>query len=236
VVDHSETLDDEWAAALAHAGFASERAVLFVVDGERPDNDEYASHAAPGQWVQSSSELWGYEERELANRPASRDLHRIAIWKPCDETQREIALFGTLLRHELEHARQWETCGRVVSSLDLIIALVHAAKYAGSKIPGSAYNAKPNEQDANASARLYLLDRHPAVAESVFSHPIGEAIRSALTPGDPASLPERITEYLYELEYGPDGPLGAIGWIRSSRDVRAIAELWERVERHRREQ
>jgi hypothetical protein len=79
--------------------------------------------------------------------PAGR---RVAIWRDVD-----LPVFAGRLRHELEHARQWDRFGRSIFELYDLIRDELLPRKAGdlNGCAGMYVNAIPAEQDANAARR-----------------------------------------------------------------------------------
>lgn len=66
-----------------------------------------------------------------ADSPANVRRHRVIVRRPSAATAVDIARFAGLLRHELEHARQWECCGPHVGDLNALADRVLDRKIAG---------------------------------------------------------------------------------------------------------
>lgn len=80
-------------------------------------------------------------------------LHRIVLYADYGSKPEERWLFAGLLRHELEHARQWQELGEAAFRLSQQIDGIHYARFADPPEERYLYRAKPDEQDANAAAR-----------------------------------------------------------------------------------
>jgi hypothetical protein len=83
--------------------------------------------------------------------------HRVAIWSEIPGAP--YALLGPLLRHELEHAAQWQRHGRPYSDLDGILRGIRNADANSGR-----YLRLPPEREANLAAAAYadasLDERH----------------------------------------------------------------------------
>lgn len=66
---------------------------------------------------------------------------------------------SVLLRHELQHALQWESLGDAPFLLSRLIDEIHYARFADAREEKYLYRAKPDEQDANAAATGHLVAR-----------------------------------------------------------------------------
>lgn len=88
---------------------------------------------------------------EAANRPTSRDRHRIAAWLGVEEVP-----LAAKLRHELEHARQWDACGERFVWFDCRMRDATAKAFGAGRGGGRVYNLFPTEVSANAAAADFV--------------------------------------------------------------------------------
>jgi hypothetical protein len=103
--------------ALADTEFAPEQVRVFRLS-------ELGTGHVSGAWfrphteIESSDRMFpgNDEQREDANSTENRRVHRIAI--PAEPT--DPVLFAALLRHELEHARQWDAAPGIFDLQDFI--------------------------------------------------------------------------------------------------------------------
>jgi hypothetical protein len=83
--------------------------------------------------------------------------HRVAIWSEIPRAP--YALLGPLLRHELEHAAQWQRCGRSYIDLD-----GHLREVWNARSKSERYLRLPSEREANLASAKYadtcLDERH----------------------------------------------------------------------------
>lgn len=156
-------LSELWLIACADAGFESNtEAVLYVVEGDAGDGAA-AIHIEPGSEVCSNS-AWPLDPRQLtdANSAARQKAHRIVVR---DFSSPRVALGR--LRHELEHARQYERSAPVYlgmsvaqHALSRAVELCEPPSWEGS---AALYNLLPFEEDANrAAAKLTNAHFGPA--------------------------------------------------------------------------
>jgi hypothetical protein len=94
-----------------------------------------------------------------ANTADNRGLHRIAI--PAEPDAR--ALFAALVRHELEHARQWDAKPGIFDLQDFIENEILPEIAGGlDGCGGWLINTIPSEMDCNAAASVYIAERFSA--------------------------------------------------------------------------
>jgi hypothetical protein len=107
-------VEAEWEAALVDAGFAAAAAKLYTfAPGSDLGGGRQAAYSAPGDFV-----LPPPEQAFLEALNGEPDLHGVAI---ADGLEPHIA--AAVIRHELEHARQFSRFGRGMFRLqDLITA------------------------------------------------------------------------------------------------------------------
>ncbi len=166
--------------------------MLFVFQG-RSGTGNQASSWVPGTRIDGHDELQNFGEHiHLANSPEIRALHRVAIWP--DERPHEVC--AALLRHELEHSRQYEVHGRIVRDL-FWKALDMLTKHTGG-VDGSGvlYQLIPMELDADAAASGFTrrVYGHAAVDVHEEGHwPL--LARTAHTP-DPYSIHSRMQQFV----------------------------------------
>jgi hypothetical protein len=125
--------------------------------------------------------------------------HRIAIASIVGR-QPEIAeaAFAALVRHELEHARQWKACGDEPFELCEVAFMVYARRKAGrTTLPRGFRNHLPVEDDANAAASVFVRCERPAsVAGLLDDKNFGPLARAQTRPEPPETLLARMVEFL----------------------------------------
>src|SRR4051794_39709956 len=112
-----EVLETEWTAALDDAAMPRERVRLYVCDGGAAGDGATAAvwHRPGAELVQDHQFPYSHHLAD-ANAREHRDLHRVVIWR-----DHEAPMLGAVMRHELEHARQWDARGAPLFDLhDLI--------------------------------------------------------------------------------------------------------------------
>lgn len=139
-----------WALALDDAAIAHDLAVLFVFSGASLTG-KLAASWVPGTTIDDPEEVeeFGYLVEDANS--VVRDLHRVAIWP---EGQPEEVTAG-LLRHELEHSRQFAKHGAVAR--DVFIDAIDALRQQAGDVEhaGVLYQHIPMERDANAAASRF---------------------------------------------------------------------------------
>jgi hypothetical protein len=107
-------------------------------------------------------------------------LHRIVVWSDQDPV-----LLAAKMRHELEHARQYDSHGPPLFGLHQLASAVLDVKVRGLTGGGFVYGSIPTEVDANAAAARYVNARYPADAERLLNarHEASNLLRSLHGPG-----------------------------------------------------
>jgi hypothetical protein len=97
---------------------------------------------------------------EQMNATDHRDAHRIAV--PAHPSDR--VAFAGLVRHELEHARQFDEAGLAIFDIQDYLENSVLPEVAGGLdgCAGGLINSIPTEMDANAAASIYLTSRFDA--------------------------------------------------------------------------
>lgn len=113
-----------WRLALIDAAIRADRAYLFVFPARSRTGNE-ATSWVPGTTIDDQQEVEDFGEGiDVANSTEVRRLHRVAIWP----AGRPHEVNAALLRHELEHSRQFELHGSTVR--DLFFAALDNARRA----------------------------------------------------------------------------------------------------------
>ena len=136
-----------------------------------------------------------------ANSPQHRNRHRVIVRGSPGSDPASIAAFSGMLRHELEHARQWNACGPPVFQLSELADAVLQPKLVGLAGGRVFTNLKPTEQDANAASAMLLLARWPeAITELLDDRENAPLARSLTPPGSFETLVRRMVAFLYLYE------------------------------------
>jgi hypothetical protein len=192
MLDEAE-LQAEWNAALADAEMPDERARLFVVDAQQSRAQAYAVWHRPGRDLVRDHDYPAPLDVRVANAPENIDAHRIVVWR--DSTA---PVIGATLRHELEHARQFDALGVGLFDLYDVIKYGVLAHQAGGLdgCAGSYINAIPVERDANAAASMYLREHHPDSAQEIRNSERRNLACSILSPEPQGTLPRRMIAFM----------------------------------------
>jgi hypothetical protein len=156
----AEERDFEVAAALADSCYARDSVHLIALPNLDGTEHVGAVWYPPGLEI----EVDDRHLRDAALRAAANDrrvigLHRIAV--PALPTSR--IMFAALLRHELEHARQWDALGVGLFDLQDFLEADVLPEVAGGLdgCAGTLINSVPTEIDCNAAASIYISSRFP---------------------------------------------------------------------------
>jgi hypothetical protein len=159
-----ESLSQLWTLARQDAGFDPGTEVrLYPLSGTPPANGRRAMHLEPGSEVVWEPDVTLTRNQIAdANRPDVIGLHRIAVF----DNQAPPVLLG-LLRHELQHARQWQDDRAAYQAGELLVDMLgRVAAYTSAGIGASSlYNVLPLERDANAAASTLLREHFGEVSD-----------------------------------------------------------------------
>lgn len=214
-----EVIEREWREALADAEIEARDVRLIVIDRPRPESARLAVWHAPDEFVLPGGELVD-EELDRANADGCKEHHRVILWRDFPLTEIGVAIVAGWMRHELEHARQWNALGATIFELDGFLTSVVLEKVGSAGGSGGAaayYNFKPVEQDANAAASMYLRRRYADRVENVLADQTGSAlVRSHTAPEGIDTLWVRSFAFLFQFRrvfetlVAPLTPLGHI--------------------------
>ena len=155
----------EWPRLLDDAGVSVERAQLIVVRDRRPIGATECAYCAPSMTPPLPAGTNAVIRRIDLDRLAQHH-HIVGVWQELPEAD-EIST-SALLRHEVEHARQWEQYGpQLLDELDAELKTVAAAV-------GRSYHSAPVERAADDAARAWIESRYGAAEAArlaeVFPH------------------------------------------------------------------
>lgn len=193
--DHSSKFSDEelaleLAVACADAGLPVDRfQVLPTQQDDEPNADAvwYRPYALVPDRV---------DHADSANQPGSLELHRVVV---CMHRVHDIVTLAAVLRHEVEHARQWEAHGGRVDDLHgLTFDVLRQVAGGIDGCGGQLINSTPVEIDCNAAASVYIRQRFQ-------EHEVDELLRddrrrlacSLIGPGPIDALPARMVAFLF---------------------------------------
>jgi hypothetical protein len=191
-----EEIRDECDRALADAGFAPQ-AVRFFPLAELGSDHLAAAWFRPHRDIEPGDRGFPGDDaqREEANSRENRDRHRITVPAEADDC----ALFAALVRHELEHARQWEA-GLGIFDLHDFIEYDILPEIAGGLdgCGGGLINTVPTEMDSNAAASVYVADRFDtAELQPIRRGPRRYLACSLVPPPPPETLPARMVAFAW---------------------------------------
>lgn len=152
-------LDAELNPAREDAGYSPEQVRVYlaseITGGDRPQ----ASWFPPGDVLVVDEMFPDPGQLADANDPAHINLHRIVM----PRNPPDVARFAALLRHEFEHARQFDALGMQIFDLQTFLEREVLSRRAGG-LPQSSglINEIPTEVDCNAAASVYVAGRFSA--------------------------------------------------------------------------
>jgi hypothetical protein len=231
------SVKQQFEAALAHSELPSEKVKLWVAAAAPQPSDPWAVWYHPGfQIREGPPELLTSNQRAEANSAPLRDLHRLTVRTDLDLTGPTArAVLGGLIRHELEHAIQWEVWGLSLFELDQVTD--ELTDWKAGPPPGSLplYRRKPREEDANAAAADFIRQAHPNAAAALAGNDLfAELTRSNHPPPDPGTLLVRTVcfQFLYwDLASGMELEQGTSDWADHIDSIAPGAgEIWRALE------
>ena len=204
-MSHSANAEDfiiaEWLSALADARVSENDFHLITCPGapivDRPKAVSYRRYHAVTS-AKSDGEIVVTQQKldEAAQHAA---VNRVATYEDWDDDdQIEVARLAGLLRHEIEHGRQRDSCQNSFELYDLTEAIIRHAVQDGRSYR-ELFHLQPVEWDADAAASMYLRS-HPVHAVSVpnlLDGPDTYLVRSELPPGNTNALVARTVGFLY---------------------------------------
>lgn len=147
-----EWIEGEWPGIVAHAGISEDRAQLIVVRDTQPVGAAECAYCQPSfNRPLDDPEVFAVVRRIGGARAAALH-HIVAVWKELPECDPVAA--SALLRHEVEHARQWESYGPPL--MDELEAELKTIAYQ----VGRSYHAAPVEQAADDAGRAWITTRY----------------------------------------------------------------------------
>jgi hypothetical protein len=188
-------IEELWLEALADADLNPDDALLYLLDGEK------SSHGNAGRYLHRHLRIDPENEApeigpilDEANHDDCIDQHRIVVF-----TDRTIEGIAALIRHELEHARQYEAQGQPLSELGGVAEQVIRERVGDLVGGGFLYQVIPIEMDANAAAALFVrthfgADRIDKLLAQ--NDKDGSGFRSLVGPPPIETLPERMIRFL----------------------------------------
>ena len=186
----------EWQAAVSDVGIPHERVCVHVFEGSSNARGEGALWAMPGRNVpRKSVPFIGDNDGFRRFNTEQRDLHRVVVW-----SDQQPVLLAAKMRHELEHARQFEAHGPALFGLYDLVNAALDLKVAGLMGGGHVYSSIPTEVDANAAAARFVSGRHAVDAARLLEerHEASNLLRSLTGPGPLKTLPGRMVAFAYE--------------------------------------
>ncbi len=187
-------LDEQWSLALADAGMYPGKCRRFDFGASAADDGVGAVWFPPGEKLQLSAQFPDEEWLEDANGPANLGLHRVGVWPDA-----RASVVGARMRHELEHAVQWERYGPGFFALYDVAHAVLAVKAAGlDRCAGMYINSIPCEQDANAASAMFLRRHHADTIDALCRDESSRQLACSLIGPEPIeTLPARMVAYIW---------------------------------------
>jgi hypothetical protein len=186
--------DEQWGLALSDAGLDAAACRRYDFGTNEVSDAVGAVWFPPGEVLELTEHFPAAEFLEDANDPAHRSLHRVGVWQDT-----RTAVVGARMRHELEHAVQWERFGAGLFYLYDLVQSLLAVKAAGlDGCAGMYLNAIPCEQDANAAAAMFLRRHHTDTIDALCGDEGSRQLSCSLVgPETIETLPARMIAYIW---------------------------------------
>jgi hypothetical protein len=234
--EFEEAVRREWIKAIEHAGLDYMRCRLWFGRGDH-QKSAGANYYRPARRIEGAHGL-DQAQFDEAHSDECSELHRVIVYPEYEPEEGKIGdgvlvpIFGAILRHELQHALQFDASGEPPFEIDEVL-IDHVLSVRAGGIRGSMalYNTKPMEIDGNAAAALFLKDVHPEHLETIQAGPCGQLGRSLVGPEDPSTFLTRQICFLYihrDICRLACKEIPVANWIRTYSDEGA--EIWERLE------
>jgi len=227
-------IDAEWQTALGDVDLDPARAKHFKT-AKTPDKAaQFAAMCWPAASRTDDRSALSVSQRAEANSSECCQLHRIEIHldygQPAELDPDGIrALFGAVIRHELEHARQDEECGEAPLRLYLLAREGYAEQY-GPLIPNKEMNQAPIELDANAASTVYLREHHPDQVDAIKALENNGNLARGIGPPEPLeTLVGRSTEFTFRYRAGLEQKYGKDFGEDLKQIHEEAAKTWQRL-------
>jgi hypothetical protein len=154
-------LREEFELARRHAGVDAARVRLWLVNSDPFEDGPPAVTVQPGWTVEDDNPLFDATAQREANEAVLAEIHRVAVRTGIvDGDHVAAAAVAGLMRHELEHVKQFDgEQGRARYDLDWLADRIAAELDGPTGV--AFYRTKPAEASANAAAAAFLAERHP---------------------------------------------------------------------------
>lgn len=163
--------------------------VVFIPYTAEPTNAPAAAFHAPGEQAspQELQPLTGECRRSMSD---NEDRYRVVCWLGLPDP-----VVRAVLRHELEHARQWKWGGGL-ATFQLALAerdTMDFVGYANLPANGQTYNLVPIELDANGAASRFVRRSEGAEAADEYALSVDPGLFRLRPPPEPLeTLPLRV--------------------------------------------
>ena len=172
--DAEDFIVAQWHSALADAGLDDADVHLVVCAGAAVSGPPTGASYNRGDELTGALDADGIvvtpEKVREANAHGNISRYRVAVLEDIDpEDPIEVAFLAAVIRHELEHCRQWEAGSQASKLYGLVDQVIDHVCGADAERRGELNNVQPIEADANAASSAYLRRRYrdaiPALAE-----------------------------------------------------------------------
>jgi len=222
----AEAIEADWAAALDDAELDSTDCRLMCLSAS--NGGPTAGHYPPKREL-GEDELLTEDAAHTLNAPEVRCRHRVVVVRDTPAGEAGRALLAAKLRHELEHARQWNALGDAPQRLSCLIDAVIDELGVSGREARTIYRAQPNERDANAAATNFVQGRFTAGAIAALAAG-DDAVLVATEPG-PEPLETLVDRNLHFLLQYADVCSTLPGFLDELAEIDPeLLEKWKQLE------
>ena len=164
--DAEDFIVAEWHAALVDAGLDDGDVHLVVCSGAALAGPPKGASYNRGDALTGAPDADGIvvttEKLAEANAPENLSRYRVAVLEDIDpDDPVEVAFLAAVMRHELEHCRQWEAGSQASELYGLVDKVTRLVCGDDEERCSELINIQPIEGDANAASSAYLRRRYP---------------------------------------------------------------------------
>ena len=211
--DAEDFIVAEWHAALVDAGLDDGDVHLVVCSGAALAGPPKGASYNRGDALTGAPDADGIvvttEKLAEANAPENLSRYRVAVLEDIDpDDPVEVAFLAAVMRHELEHCRQWEAGSQASELYGLVDKVTRLVCGDDEERCSELINIQPIEGDANAASSAYLRRRYPDAIPALAAgddHFLADRVDP---PGQPRELVERTVVFLHQFADVCNNPEG----------------------------
>lgn len=200
--DAEEFIVALWQDALSDAGFDDADVHLVVCAGAAVPGPPVGAAYNRGDELTGAADADGIvvTPKKLSEANASENIskYRVAILEDVDQTDPvQVAFLAGVMRHELEHCRQWKAGSQASKLYALVDEVIDRVSDGDEERRGELINLQPIENDANAASSSFLRRRHPSAIAALSEGDDHFLADQTHPPGQPEDLVVRTVAFLH---------------------------------------